>query len=174
MNSSPKSVGYVGAIARQKDRILMIQRLEEPQIFSPPDGHCDSHSFGTACFIHFETKTGLRMIGTPQHLILSKPIVQTLCKLGCGAHDLRVFEADWIGELKLMEDKVKWIGWMTTDQIKGLGQKTTEYLKKLKLAEQDEDQILVGAIKESTEKEWQKSPGLDLIWWKIFQELKII
>ena len=177
MSDSPKSVGYVGAIARHrehKDRILMIQRLEEPQVFSPPDGHCNGHSFSTTCFVNFETKTGLRVIGVPRPLVLSRPIIQTKCSFKCSAHDLRVFEVDWIGELKLMQDKVKWINWMRVEEIRELIHKTAKYLKGLKLAEQAEDQVLIDAIKKSVEKEWLESPGLDPVWTEAFQELKII
>lgn len=165
----------VGAIARDKDgRILMIRRAKYPFGFAPPAGHCDGHSYGTACFIEFEEETGLRVVGAPRPLILLNPIKNIACRRGGLRHNWQVFEVNWIGELKLKEDEVKWIGWMTVEEIKSFAQKTKEYLRKLKEAEKAEDQVLVNAIKDSIEKDWQKSPGLEVTWLEIFQELKVI
>ena len=166
--------GYVGIIARHRGKILITQRLEKPHVFNLPDGHCDGHSFGTACFINFENQTGLRVIGAPRPIVLTNPIKRTLCKDGCSSHDWRVFEVDWFGEIKFCKNKVSWIGWMSAEEMAGLSQKTETYLKRLKLAEQAEDQTMVDVIKESLQGEWMESPGLDETWYQIFKELKII
>ncbi|OGM96583.1 MAG: hypothetical protein A3B86_00730 [Candidatus Yanofskybacteria bacterium RIFCSPHIGHO2_02_FULL_38_22b] len=166
----------VGAIARDGEgKILMIERKKFPFGFAPPAGHCDGDQYPLACCKEFRQETGLEIVGAPRPLVLIKNgKTNNLCRRGGLYHFWQVFEVKWQGQLRPSLDETKWVGWMSVEEIRILATKTHEYLKRLKLAEKAEEKSWVASIKESIESQWQESPGLELVWFDIFQELKII
>ncbi|MDP3792519.1 MAG: NUDIX hydrolase [bacterium] len=166
----------VGVIARDNQgKILMIERKMFPFGFAPPAGHCDGDQYPVACCKEFRQETGLEVVGAPKPLILIKNArTPNMCRRGGLYHFWQVFEVKWKGERQRSLDETKWIGWMSVEEIRILAAKTQEYLQRLKLAEQAEEKSWAVSIKKSVENQWQKSPGLEIVWFDIFQELRII
>ena len=166
----------VGVIARDtQGKILMTERKKFPFGFAPPAGHCDGDQYPLACCKELTQETGLEVVSAPKPLILIKNAkTQNMCRRGGLYHFWQVFEVQWKGRLQPSQDETKWVGWMSVEEIRILAAKTQEYLQRLKLAEKAEEKSWTASIKESIEKQWQEAPGLEVVWFDIFQELKII
>lgn len=166
----------VGAIARDdQGKILMIERKKFPFGFAPPAGHCDGDQYPLACCKEFRQETGLEIIGAPKPLILIQNArTNNRCRRGGFCHFWQVFEVGWKGELQPSRDETKWVGWISVEEIRILAAQTQEYMQRLKLAEKAEEKSWAVSIKESIEKQWQESPGLEVVWFDIFRELGII
>ena len=166
----------VGVIARNdQDQILMIFRKKFPFGFAPPAGHCDGDQYPVACFKEFRQETGLEVVGAPKPLVLIKNAkTNNLCRRGGLYHFWQVFEVRWQGKILPNHNETKWVGWMSVQEIRAQALKTQEYIQRLKIAEQAEEKSWVASIKESIEKQWCQSPGLEVVWFDIFQELKIL
>ena len=173
----------VGGIVRDKEgRILMILRANYPYSYAPPAGHCDGKAYPVACFDEIFEETGLKILHVaPSPRIVSNPR-QNKCRRGGEYHYWQVFEFNQAerpnmvlsGQLRPEPGGTKWAGWMTVEEIRCLAAKTQEYVRRWKLAEQTEELSHTTAIRESLGKEWESSPGLEVVWYEILQELKII
>ncbi|MDP3697636.1 MAG: NUDIX hydrolase [Candidatus Taylorbacteria bacterium] len=165
----------VGIIARDnQDRILMIQRKKYPFGYACPAGHCDGDAYPRACHKEFEEETGLKVVGAPHPVIPKNPRKENKCRRGGEFHYWQLFEVNWTGELRQNEEETKWVGWMAVEEVRHLAAKTQEYVRRWKLAGQAMERSWTEGIRESLEKEWEKSPGLEIVWYEFFQELKII
>lgn len=165
----------VGVIARDsRGRILMIERKKYPFGYACPAGHCDGDTYSTACLKEFQEETGLKVVGAPRPVIPKNPRKYNKCRRGGEYHDWQIFEVDWTGEFRQNQKETKWVGWMTVQEVRLLAAKTQEYARRWKLAEQAEEKSWTEGIRESLEKEWKNSPGLEAVWYEFLQELKII
>ena len=168
----------VGVIARdEQGRILMIQRRKYPFGFAPPAGHLDGLTYPLACHKEFEEETGLKVVGAPKPLIPKNPkkgLPFGGCRRGGEYHHWQIFEVQWAGELKLNKSETKFLGWMKVEEIKKLAERTKEYLSRWHMARKAEEASWTSAIRESLDKGWEKSPGLEVVWYEFFQELGII
>lgn len=166
----------VGIIARDdQERILIVHNKNFPFGFGPPTSHCDGDQYPVAGIRKFGWKTGLKVVGAPKPLVLIRNArTNNRCRRGGLYHFWQVFEVRWIGNLQPSRDETKWMGWLSVAEIRNLALKTQEYAQRLNLAEKAEEKSWTAAIKESIEKQWQESPGLEPVWFDIFRELKII
>lgn len=166
----------VGILARHPpDQILMILRRKYPFGYALPSGHLDGDSYGDACHKEFDEETGLRIVGAPMPMPLIKNSkVNNKCRRGGEYHYWQVFEVEWSGMIMPNSEETRWVGWVDTEKIKKLAYKTEEYLRKYKLASQAEEKSWTVGIRQSLDKEWERCPGLEITWYHILQELKII
>lgn len=166
----------VGVIARNgQGKILVVERKKFPFGYAPPAGHCDGDQYPVACFKEFRQETGLEIVGAPKPRPLIKNArTNNQCRRGGLYHLWQVFEVEWKGDLQPSLDETKWVSWMSVEEIRILAAKTQEYMQRLKLAEKAEEKSWRASIKESIEKQWQESPGLEPVWFDIFRELEII
>lgn len=165
----------VGAIARDDNgRILLIERAKFPFGIAPPSGHCDGLSYPMACLKEFEEETGLKIkpSASPRPVLIRYPFKKFKCRRPQGDYHIwQIFEVQWKGECKASEQEVKSISWYSAKEIQKLMDKTRDYLRRYKLAEQAEDQTLVGAIQNALDEEWEKNPGLEPVWYDFFNEV---
>lgn len=185
----------VGVIARDdQGRILLIERrtfptelplsatdfvrLMEPSSsfgWAPPSGHCDGSNYGSAAFREFEGETGLRIVGVPKPLIPQNPRKNFKCRRGGEYHDWQIFEVNWQGELKPSRDETRDVKWHTLKEIRELAEKTKNYKGRMRLLSNPAIFASVGSsTTKALEREWQANPGLELVWYEFFQELKIL
>jgi len=146
-------------IARNEKRILIVQRREKPYGYAAPAGHLDGDDYPEACIREFQEKTGLKVVGEPKPIQLSKGTYRrNECRREGGAyHFWRLFEVQWEGKLDHSKKETMGVGWLTIKQIKLLGERTEKYLD--------------GKI---TEMNWMTQPGLEPIWYEFLKELEII
>lgn len=173
----------IGAIVRDKNgRFLMILRKNYPYGYAPPAGHCDDKTYQNACFDEVFEETGLKILKTaPTPLIVKNPR-KNKCRRGGEHHYWQVLEFDQrkkpemvlFGELRPESGGTKWAGWLTMEEIRCLARKTDQYLMALSLVSFIEDLVLVEGLKRVIEEKWRESPGLEVEWFIILQELNII
>ncbi len=148
----------VGIIARNEEKILMIQRRGEPYGFGIPARHLDNDNYPKACVKEFREITGLRVVGAPKPVPLPELSRRdNKCERGGDYHFWQIFEVQWEGELAPNTERAIGVGWISIDQIKSMGEKTKKYLD--------------GEVPDGN---WMIYPGLEPLWYKFFKELKII
>lgn len=79
------------------------------------------------------------------------------CRRGSKWHYWKIYEVETIGDLKRSENETKQAGWYSKSDLLALAQKTEKYL--------------LGKI---SEQEWEKYPGLELVWYEWLRQLKVI
>lgn len=146
----------VGMIIRQNDRLLLIERKNFPWGFAPPAGHVDGDSsYEIAAKREIEEEVGLQ---TKNLKLLTEGRKENKCRREDGNwHYWKIYAANTEGDLERNINETKQAGWHSKREISDLAKKTEEYL-----------------INQITDKEWEKSPGIEPIWYEWFKELKII
>lgn len=146
----------VGMLVWQGDKLLLIERRKPPFGFAPPAGHIDDKgSYENAAKEEVEEEVGL----IPLKITLIKEgRKDNPCRREGGSwHYWKIFKVDTKGELRPSKDETKQTGWYTKGQLRGLAERTEKYLS--------------GEIPEET---WQKSPGLEPVWYEWLKELQVI
>jgi ADP-ribose pyrophosphatase YjhB (NUDIX family) len=145
----------VGMIIKKGDKILLIERKKFPFGFAPPAGHLDGDTYERSAKRELEEEVGL----TAKNLkLIYKGKKENPCRRQNGSwHYWKIYSADFIGEIKRSKEETKQAGWYSPIQIRNLANGTELY----------GDKII-------SDEEWQKSPGLELVWYEFFKELKII
>lgn len=109
----------VGAIIRQDDRYLLIDRGTFPFGFAGVAGHIDGgEKPETAIVREVLEEVGLRVVSSK--LLLEEEADGNLCNRGVGVHYWYVFECETTGEIKRNERETKMAGWYTAEEIKKL------------------------------------------------------
>jgi ADP-ribose pyrophosphatase YjhB (NUDIX family) len=146
----------VGMIVRKDGKILLIKRKKPPFGFAPPAGHVDEdNSFEQAAKRELKEEVGL---GTENIKLIVGGRKENRCRRPKGIwHYWKIYDIDAKGEIIPSKDEVKQFKWCSKDDLSSLAQKTEQYLK--------------DKIKKS---DWEKSPGLEPVWYSWFKELKII
>lgn len=144
----------VGMIAEKGGKILLIERQKYPFGFAAPGGHVDSdNTYEAAANREFEEETGLKAVKLE---LLAKKRKNNPCRREGGTyHNWRVYKVEAEGNLKRNFDEVKQIGWYGKKEVAKLAKKTEKYL-----------------AGETTESAWQKSPGLEPVWYEWLGEIK--
>jgi ADP-ribose pyrophosphatase YjhB (NUDIX family) len=137
-------------------KLLLIERKRPIFGFAPPAGHVDNKgTFKNAAREELEEEVGLQPI---KILLIKEGRKNNPCRRPGGSwHYWKIYKVEARGKLKPSKDEVKQIGWYSRKQIEKLAKRTEQYN--------------AGNISEDN---WQKSPGLEPVWYKWFKELKII
>ena len=160
----------------------MIRRRNYPYGYAPPAGHCDGKTYQNACFDEVFEETGLKVLNVaPVSRVVQNPRPNK-CRRGGKFHYWQILEFDqrqkpemvFSGELRPEPGGTEWVGWMTREELWSLSCKTCAYLYNLNLAGFLQDPVLVTEVKETIEKRWRQSPGIEVEWFRMFEELRII
>lgn len=157
-----KSVGVI--IRNEMGDFLMIERMKFPFGFAPVAGHVDEGGEDYEAAAYRETLEEVGLGLDKKTLLLDRVLenqLSTDCKRGGGEgpwHHWQVYRAEeWSGEVKRSEDETKQAIWLTRSEIGALAERTEAYMR--------------GKI---SEKEWEASPGLEEVWYRIFKILEIV
>lgn len=146
----------VGMLVWKDDCLLLIERRKFPFGFAPPAGHVDSHgSFEQAATDELSEEVGL---DTQALKLLTEGRKENPCRRKGGSwHYWKIYEAQTVGEVKRSQEETKQAGFHPKTNLLSLAEKTEKYLR--------------GEI---TDTDWEKSPGLEPVWYEWLKELNII
>lgn len=139
-------------------KIYLIERMKEPYGWAPPAGHVDNDGTDYRAAAKRETMEEVGIKVKKITLLLSRTFNNKCRRRGGDFHRWQVFRAkEWGGKPKRSKKETKDARWFTPDEVKVLAQRSALYLR--------------GKV---PEKEWEKNPGIEIVWYKIFKLLKII
>ena len=146
----------VGILVWKNDKLLLIERKKFPFGFAPPAGHVDQDSsFEKSAERELKEEVGL---DSQNIKLLIEGRKENICRRQNGTwHYWKIYNVKATGGVKRSEDETKQAGFWAKEELMLLAVKTEKYLS--------------GKIKE---KDWEKSPGLELVWYEWLKELKII
>lgn len=148
----------VGMLVWRDDKLLLIERKIIPFGFAPPAGHIDEDdSFENAAKRELEEEVGLEAKNIK---LIAEGRKENACSREDGTwHYWKIYNvnANANGKVIPSQSEVKKIKWCNKDDLLGFAFKTKQYLE--------------GKVKEN---DWQKSPGLETVWYQWFKKLKII
>ena len=147
----------VGMIVKNGGKILLIKKMKFPFCYAPPAGHADDgESFEKAAKRELKEEVGIKATEL-NRLIEGRK--ENPCRRPDGSwHYWKIYSVGTDDfKIKKNEDEAKEAGWYSADEIKKLVSKTAKYLD--------------GNI---PEEEWQKSPGLEPVWYEWFKEMGIL
>ncbi len=78
-------------------------------------------------------------------------------RIGGSWHYWKIYQVETDEDIKRSEDETKQAGWYSIDEIKTLAEKTRSYLG--------------GTI---SQEDWEKSPGIEPVWYEWFRELGLL
>jgi len=140
----------------QNDKLLLIERKKPPFGFAPPAGHVDKDtSFEVAAKRELEEEVGLE-VKNIEFLIEGRK--DNPCRREGGSwHYWKIYQIEATGEIKRSEDETKQAIFYKKEDLLLLASKTEKYFR--------------GDIEQN---EWEKSPGLEPVWYEWLKELKTI
>ena len=146
----------VGMIVEQNGKILLIERAKFPKGFACPAGHVDGDaSFEESAKRELSEEVGLNAFELKLAIEKRK---ENKCRREDGSwHYWKVYFVSAKGEVERSVDETKRVDWYDKADIKILGERTEMYLDK-----------------KISEKDWDKNPGLEPVWYEWFKELEII
>lgn len=146
----------VGIHVWQDDKLLLIERKKFPFGFAPPAGHVDGRSsFEAAAKEELEEEVSLQVKSLK---LIFEGRKDNPCRREGGTwHYWKIYNAEVEGEIQRSLEETKQAGWYSKREIEELANRTKQYLS--------------GKIPED---EWQKSPGLEPVWYQWMKELKIV
>lgn len=146
----------VGILVFKDDKLLLIERKLFPFGFAPPAGHIDQH--GTpeqTAKDELREEVGLH---TDSVKLETEGKKNNRCRrLNGDWHYWYIYKAEAQGEIRGSPDETKRVDWYSNDQIHSLANRTEQYT--------------AGKI---SEKDWEDSPGLEVVWLEWFKQLGII
>lgn len=155
---SPKICDHttVGMFVWKGDRLLLIERGKPPYGFAVPAGHVDGDAtFEDAAKRELKEEVGLNTSGLT---LVAEGRKENKCRReGGNWHYFKFYEMTANGEVIRSPDETKQARWFSVDEMKKFAERTEQYL--------------AGKI---SEEEWEKSPGLEVVMYEWFKELKII
>lgn len=146
----------VGMLVWRNNNLLLIERRKPPFGFAPPAGHIDGdNSFEEAAKRELKEEVGLEAKNV-QLLIEGRK--DNPCRRENGSwHYWKIYKIETDDEIKRSEDETKQADFYTQNNLLLLAGKTEKYLR--------------GGIKQNV---WEKSPGIEPVWYEWLKELKII
>jgi len=146
----------VGMLVWREDSLLLIERKKPPFGFAPPSGHIDGdNSFEESAKRELKEEVGFE---TQNLKLLIEGRKENPCRReGGNWHYWKIYQIEAIGEIKRSEDETKQAIFYKKDDLLLLASKTEKYLR--------------GDIEQN---DWEKSPGLEPVWYEWLKELKII
>jgi ADP-ribose pyrophosphatase YjhB (NUDIX family) len=146
----------VGMLVWRDGDLLLIERRKSPFGFAPPAGHIDEdNSFEESAKRELKEEVGLEAQNIK---LLIEGRKENPCRReGGNWHYWKIYQIEASGEIKRSEDETKQASFYKKDDLLPLASKTEKYLD--------------GVINQN---DWEKSPGLEPIWYEWLKELKII
>jgi len=146
----------VGMLVWRDGNLLLIERGKPPFGFAPPAGHIDGdNSFEESAKRELKEEVGLEAQNIK---LLIEGRKENPCRReGGNWHYWKIYQIEAIGEIKRSEDETKQAIFYKKDDLLLLASKTEKYLR--------------GDIEQN---DWEKSPGLEPVWYEWLKELKII
>ncbi|MBU1292049.1 NUDIX hydrolase [Patescibacteria group bacterium] len=146
----------VGMLVWKENELLLIERKKPPFGFAPPAGHVDKDdSFEVAAKRELEEEVGLKVKNIN---LLIEGRKENPCRRKDGNwHYWKIYEIKTEGDVKRSQEETKQAGFYSKEKIKELAKRTEDYIK--------------GEIKEE---EWEKSPGIEPVWYEWLKELEVI
>ncbi|HEY4518309.1 MAG TPA: NUDIX domain-containing protein [Candidatus Paceibacterota bacterium] len=146
----------VGMLVWKDGSLLLIERMKPPYGFAPPAGHVDEDgTFEEAAKRELKEEVGLDT--TYIELMIEGRKENPCRREGGGWHFYKVYKVEAAGDVKRSEDETKQARFFTKNELLALAAKTEKYL--------------AGNIEQG---EWEKSPGLEPVWYEWLKELKIL
>jgi len=146
----------VGMLVWRDEKLLLIERKKKPFGFAPPAGHLDGdNSFEQAAKRELKEEVGLD--ANKIELIIEGRKENPCRREGGTWHYWKIYKIEANGEVKRSEDETKQANFFTKDDLLSLALKTEQYIN--------------GRI---TQEDWEKSPGLEVVWCEWLKKLKII
>lgn len=146
----------VGMIVWKGNDLLLIERKKPPFGFAPPAGHIDGdNSFEESAKRELKEEVGL---DTRDIKLLIEGRKENPCRREGGSwHYWKIYKIEASGEIKRSEDETKQANFYKKDELLLLATKTEKYLR--------------GNVEQV---DWEKSPGLEPVWYEWLKEIKII
>lgn len=145
----------VGMLVWKDEKLLLIERGRFPFAFAPPAGHCDGDDFEFTAKKELQEEVGLNVESLK---LLIEGRKENPCRREDGTwHHWQIFEVEFSGDVNRSLEETKQTRWVNKDELKSLAVRTEEYR--------------AGKI---SEEEWEKSPGLEPVWYDWMKDLKII
>lgn len=146
----------VGMLVWREDSLLFIERKKPPFGFAPPAGHIDGdNSFEESAKRELKEEVGLE---TQNLKLLIEGRKENPCRREGGSwHYWKIYQIEATGEIKRSEDETKQAIFYKKEDLLLFASKTEKYLR--------------GDIEQN---DWEKSPGLEPVWYEWLKELKII
>lgn len=168
----------VGEIIRKDGKIVMIERLNYPEAFALPAGHCDGMSFEMSAIKESKEEVG---VDIQENKMIWRGDLQNLCKREGGTHHFwEVFEAiKWSGKLKEGDDAKRFF-LVTEEELRKIAERTEYFIKKYNIShERIADLTLAifgdpSSSERKTDPEWKENPGLEPAWYSILKKIKFI
>lgn len=147
----------VGMLVWNDNKLLLIERMKFPFGFAPPAGHVDDNSsYEEAAKKELEEEVGLK--ATILKLV-AKGRKENACRREDGNwHYWKIYSVE-VDDKNVSRSlsETKQFKWMDKEEINTLAQRTEKYINK-----------------EISEEEWEKSPGIEPVWYEWLKELGII
>ena len=146
----------VGMLVWNNDSLLLIERKKTPFGFAPPAGHLDGDSsFEESAKRELREEVGLEALNTK---LLIEGRKENPCRRAGGSwHYWKIYEIESTGEVKGNKDETKQAFFCKSVDLLILASKTEKYIG--------------GKISQD---DWEKSPGLEPVWYEWLKDLKII
>lgn len=146
----------VGMLVWKDDKLLLIERAKFPYGFAIPAGHVDGDlTYEESAKRELKEEVGLE---TETLRLVAEGRKENPCRREDGSwHYWKIYQVTTTGDIDRSRDETKQAEWYTIDQLRELGNKTEKY-----------------NAKEISEEAWNESPGLELVMYEWFKELKII
>ncbi len=146
----------VGMLVSRDGSLLLIERKKPPFGFAPPAGHVDEdNSFEESAKRELKEEVGLEAQNIK---LLIEGRKENPCRREGGSwHYWKIYQIEATGEIKRSEDETKQAIFYKKDYLLLLASKTEKYIK---------DGI--------GQDDWEKSPGLEPVWYEWLKELKVI
>lgn len=147
----------VGLIVYKGKDILLIERKKFPFGIAPVAGHVDDgEEFIEAASRELKEEVGL--VSTRMKLVLEKRY-ENECRRENGSwHYWNVYECS-VKDSKINRslNETKSTDWYSSFQLKTLIKRTEDYINK-----------------KITDVEWKENPGLEIVWYDIFKDIKLV
>jgi NADH pyrophosphatase NudC (nudix superfamily) len=144
----------VGVVLKKGDSVYLIKRKNFPYGFACPAGHLDDgEGYEGGAVREIKEEVGIEISNLKLIFSETKKIP---CKRGGSFHDWKIFQAEYSGNFKMQDLEVSDGGFYDREFIKQLMDKTETYLRK-----------------EISEEDWQKDPGMEVVWYEFFKELNL-
>ena len=146
----------VGMLVWRDGNLLLIERRKPPFGFAPPAGHIDGdNSFEESAKRELKEEVGLEAQNIK---LLIEGRKENPCRREGGSwHYWKIYQIEATGEIKRSEDETKQAIFYKKDDLLLLAFKTEKFVR--------------GDISQD---DWEKSPGLEPVWYEWLKELKII
>ena len=144
----------VGVVLKKDDCIFLIKRKNFPYGFACPSGHLEKgETYEQGAIREIKEETSFDICNLR---LLHSQTKNLSCKRGGEFHNWRVFIADYSGEADMQISEVSDGNFYNGEFVRRLIGKTEAYLRK-----------------EISEEDWQRDPGMEVVWYDFFKDLNL-